>query len=85
MEEVYDRDNDNQLEQRIGRIVDQRMEHIMEQLTQRMMTLLGNQDRGRAPVGTTDDESTTEEDEYYEEIPQPRRRPQRGRDGDDRR
>ena len=43
MQEVYERD----MEQRLQEMIDERMDRVVEQLTDRMATILGNQNRRR--------------------------------------
>ncbi|OWM86330.1 hypothetical protein CDL15_Pgr010672 [Punica granatum] len=45
VDNVLDRDNLRHLEQRMEQIVDRRMDRMMKQLTQRMATFIGNQNR----------------------------------------
>ena len=62
MQEVYERD----MEQRLQELIDERMDRVVEQLTDRMAIILGNQNRRRAPAAVEIDE---EEEEYEEEVP----------------
>ena len=77
VQEVYERD----MEQRIQEMIDDRMDRVVAQLTDRLTTILGNQNQNhhRPPV----DVDIDEEDEYEEELP--RRRPRNAVEGEDRR
>ena len=61
-------------------MINERMDRVVEQLTDRMAIILGNQNRRRPPAATDIDE---EEEEYEEEVPH--RRPRVATDNDDRR
>ena len=82
IDDIYERDDDAHLEHRIGQIMDQHMEQMMETITERMTALMRNQHRQRTPeprdMNETGDwvvESDGEEEgDYYEDIPQIRRR-----------
>ncbi|PKI45896.1 hypothetical protein CRG98_033695 [Punica granatum] len=88
VDDVLDRDNLRYLEQRLEQIVDQRMDRTIEQLTQRMAALMGNQNRENPnpnPNPNPDQEESGEESEgenYFANIP---RKQQMGYIEDDRR
>ena len=72
----YERDT----EQRLQELIVERMDRVVEQLTDRFATILGNQNRRRPPAAAEIDE---EEEEYEEEVPH--RRPMVAAANDDRR
>ena len=77
VQEVYDRD----MEQRIQEMIDDRMDRVVAQLTDRLTTILGNQNQNHhRPLA---DVAIDEEEEYEEELPC--RRPRNAAEGEDRR
>ena len=90
MNDVLERDDNHHLEERVGRIFDDRMEQMMDQITNRVNTLLDERERERRSRSSVA-ESIEGGSEYSDEAPPAQRRPppvyegQRAFGGDDRR
>ncbi|KAI3709992.1 hypothetical protein L2E82_39765 [Cichorium intybus] len=84
MEEIFERDDNNQFEEQVRRIFDERIDHVVDQLTERMTALLDGRESDRRSRGSVI-ESTEDEGEDFDARPPTRRTPRWNDKSDDRR
>ena len=83
MDEVFERDDDNRIEEQIARAIDDRTEQMGEMIMQRVAALLPQQQQDRHQSGTVGD--SVEDEGSLDERPFNQRRPQRFLEDNDRR
>lgn len=83
LDEIYNREENNQFDERVNRLLDERLERVVEQLAERVENLFNERERNYQAQSTN--ESTEDERDFREHAPFNRRVNRRADEGDDRR